>query len=324
MPRWGRVHTLWREGGGRIDAVAATGCWGAVQARVRDGSAGCRVSRLDSPMNPLLFGGNASGKRYANGRNYHGNDHEATSFLSNYAEVANPVVYGNTKFPTVEQAYVAAKFNNPELGQFIAELQPGVDHYGNKASVAQIARNLGRLNPRHAAKGWAEAGWRGETPVLRSGWNEIKVDVMRDLVRQKFENNPEFREFLLSTGDRQLIEHTTGWGDRVWGMVDPLANRKGADAQVERLEGENHLGKLLMETRASYRSMPEQPAAAANPTGQQTADAVQLDLWEKGKRFAGDAWPYLAAAGGAGLVGYAVADLMERGSGSEEYGVMRQ
>jgi hypothetical protein len=57
-------------------------------------------------------------------------------------------------------------------------------------------------------------------------------------------------------------------------------------------------------------AMPEQPAALANPTGQQQADAVQLDLWEKSKRFAGDAWPYLAAAGGAGLVGYAVADLM--------------
>lgn len=68
--------------------------------------------------------------------------------------------------------------------------------------------------------------------------------------------------------------------------------------------------------------MPEQPAAAASPTGQQTADGVQLDLWEKGKRFAGDAWPYLAAAGGAGLVGYAVADLMGRQSGGEEYGVM--
>jgi hypothetical protein len=60
-------------------------------------------------------------------------------------------------------------------------------------------------------------------------------------------------------------------------------------------------------------AMPEQPAAAVNPTGQQQADAVQLDLWEKGKRFAGDAWPYLAAAGGAGLVGYAVADLMDQG-----------
>jgi hypothetical protein len=63
--------------------------------------------------------------------------------------------------------------------------------------------------------------------------------------------------------------------------------------------------------------MPEQPAAMANPTGQQQADAVQLDLWEKSKRFAGDAWPYLAAAGGAGLVGYAVADLMGRGSGGD-------
>lgn len=56
--------------------------------------------------------------------------------------------------------------------------------------------------------------------------------------------------------------------------------------------------------------MPEQPAAAVNPTGQQTADAVQLGFWDEAKRKAGQAWPYLAAAGGAGLLGYAVADLM--------------
>ena len=88
-------------------------------------------------------------------------------------------------------------------------------------------------------------------------------------------------------------------------LVDPFAKTLNNQAHA--------LAELLAERSAVVEkplAMPEQPAAASNPTGQQTADAVQLDLWEKGKRFAGDAWPYLAAAGGAGLVGYAVADLM--------------
>ena len=259
--------------------------------------------------NPLLFGGATAAKRHSDGRNYHGNDWEATRYFSNYAELKSPVTYGGVAFPSVEQAYVAAKFNDPAVSQFIAGIGPGIDKYGNASMPAQAARNLGQswAKPAH----WAGAGWQGEMPVLRSDWNDMKVDVMRDLVRQKFENNPEFREFLLSTGDRQLIEHTTGWGDRVWGMVDPLANRKGVDAQVERLEGENHLGKLLMETRASYRPTPEQPAAVVNPTGQQVPAAeVQQDP----RRKAGDLLPWLLAAGGTGLAAYALAEELNRGN----------
>jgi ribA/ribD-fused uncharacterized protein len=273
-------------------------------------------------VKPLLFGGATARKRYADGNNSWGNDHRATSFLSNYAPLKVPVEFGGVQFPSVEQAYVAAKFNDPALSQFIAGLGPGVDRYGNPTQPAQVARNLGRSTKAWA---WRNAGWGGKAPVLRSDWYDVKVEVMEDLVRQKFQGNSEFRDFLLSTGDQELIEHTTGWDDQVMGMVDPFVD-ESREAQVERLVGENHLGRILMKVRGEFggtgltgrhaelqpapAAMPEQPAAAVNPTGQQQADAVQLDLWEKGKRFAGDAWPYLAAAGGAGLVGYAVADLM--------------
>jgi hypothetical protein len=129
------------------------------------------------------------------------------------------------------------------------------------------------------------------------------------------------------------------WAQANPGLMDELAQASQGQPLVDRFaKTENNqaraLAELLAERSAAPAAapppaaqapgvqapalMPEQPAAAANPTGQQTADAVQLDLWEKGKRFAGDAWPYLAAAGGAGLVGYAVADLMGRGSGGDE------
>ncbi|MCE2839556.1 MAG: NADAR family protein [Cyanobium sp. 49614_E6] len=286
-------------------------------------------------MNSLLFGGATARKRYADGRNNYGNDWNATQFFSNYAALPNSVVYGGVEFPSVEQAYVAAKFNDPAMSQFIAGLEsrPNRRFEGLMDSPAQVARNLGRAKPEYAARDWAAAGYTGAVHPLREGWNDIKLDIMRDLVRQKFENNPDFAKALLATGDQELIEHTTGWGDRVYGMVDPMVARDNArDADPSRLEGENYLGRFLMEQRAAMGGtglvgrfapapMPEQPAAAMKPTGQQVADGVQLKLDLEGqqtqedpKRKAGDLLPWLLAAGGTGLAAYALAEELNRGN----------
>ena len=302
-------------------------------------------------MNPLLFGGATARKRFRDGTNHWGNDYEATQYLSNYAALPVPVVFDGVKHPSTEQAYVAAKFGDRAVGEFIAGLQPGVNSYGQLTSPAQEARNLGQSS---SVRRWRDAGWTGSVPRLRADWSDVKVGIMEELVKQKFNNNPDFAQYLLATGDRELIEHTTGWGsryengqrihhgDRVWGMADPVVvdsinsaipkeqKLTSRDAQADRLEGENFLGRALMKARAelggtglvgrhappavetSATAMPEQPAAVAKPTGQQVADGVQLDFWEEGKRMAGQAFPYIAAAGGAGLLGYAVADLYGR------------
>lgn len=69
-------------------------------------------------------------------------------------------------------------------------------------------------------------------------WDEIKLEVMRFLLEQKFdpERNPEQAVRLQATGERELVE-TNWWGDVYWGRT---------------LEGvgENNLGQLLMEIRA--------------------------------------------------------------------------
>lgn len=72
-------------------------------------------------------------------------------------------------------------------------------------------------------------------------WDERKLDVMRFLLEQKFDlvRNPENSDNLLATGDR-YIEETNWWGDVFWG--------KTLDG-----EGENNLGKLLMDVRANLR-----------------------------------------------------------------------
>ena len=245
-------------------------------------------------MDRLLFGGlpYQRGRRPETGMNQSGNDWDATAILSNMARVERPIEYNGVRFPSVEHAFQAAKFDDPEVAALLA----GV------ASASDVKR----LGGKRGQGDWPTRFGR-PAPLMRSDWGDVKHAVLEELIEQKFRNNPALAKYLVDTGDRQLIENSTQWGDSEYGMVDPLARSSGF--QADRLRGQNVTGVALMNVR-SRLAMPEQPAAAANPTGQQTADAVQLDLWEKGKRFAGDAWPYLAAAGGAGLVGYAVADLM--------------
>ena len=75
---------------------------------------------------------------------------------------------------------------------------------------------------------------------FRSDWNDVKNDVMLKALRVKFshEHNPELSEYLLSTGDAQLVEHTPR--DKYWG--------DGGDGGTG-ARGLNTLGKLLMKVR---------------------------------------------------------------------------
>ena len=70
------------------------------------------------------------------------------------------------------------------------------------------------------------------------GFMEDRVAIMRLLVRKKFSTIQHLKEKLLATGNAELIEGNY-WGDRYWGVC------KG--------EGENHLGKILMQVRKELR-----------------------------------------------------------------------
>lgn len=75
----------------------------------------------------------------------------------------------------------------------------------------------------------------GQKCTLRRDWEEIKLLSMELFVRQKFNLwYPHLQEKLLSTGTAELIEGNT-WGDTYWGVCNG--------------EGQNNLGKILMEIR---------------------------------------------------------------------------
>lgn len=94
----------------------------------------------------------------------------------------------------------------------------------------------------HAAKTPGEAKRLGRKVSLRPDWDEARNDVMRECLLMKFLTNPELLEKLCATKDALLIEGNT-WNDRYWGQV--------RDAQGQ-WNGQNMLGKLLMEIRDNY------------------------------------------------------------------------
>lgn len=80
----------------------------------------------------------------------------------------------------------------------------------------------------------------GRKVDLRTDWDLVKLDVMRRVVRAKFEQHPNLAQYLIDTGDAELIEGNT-WHDVYWGV----------DLKTD--EGENHLGKILMALRQEFR-----------------------------------------------------------------------
>lgn len=84
----------------------------------------------------------------------------------------------------------------------------------------------------------------GSAIACREDWNRVKVDVMRQLVCAKFEQNPTLAERLLATGDAELIEDAP-W-DKFWGS----GQFRNWDPEV----GRNELGKILMQVRDELRS----------------------------------------------------------------------
>ena len=79
---------------------------------------------------------------------------------------------------------------------------------------------------------------RDRNKPLRQDWEDVKDDIMRNAVLEKFKANEDAKTLLLSTGNEELIEKTTG--DYYWGC-----GSKGT--------GKNMLGKILMEVRDILR-----------------------------------------------------------------------
>lgn len=123
-------------------------------------------------------------------------------FLSNFYE--SKVSYKDVIFPTAEHAFQAMKVNNSRVWKVFATLDSPSD-----------AKILGRV------------------VTLRKNWEQLKDQVMYEVVYAKFQKKSLAKK-LLSTGNDKLIEGNT-WRDVEWGVCNG--------------KGENKLGKILMSVR---------------------------------------------------------------------------
>lgn len=129
-------------------------------------------------------------------------------FLSNF--YICPVTYEDVEYPSSEHAYQAAKSLDIDVRLAVRKkVTPGK------------AKQLGRAL------------------VVRSDWDEVKVSVMKDILKAKFFPTGYLANKLLETKDAMLIEGNT-WGDSFWGVYNNF--------------GTNMLGKLLMQIREDLGS----------------------------------------------------------------------
>jgi hypothetical protein len=88
----------------------------------------------------------------------------------------------------------------------------------------------------------AQAKQAGKTVKMRDDWDEVKVGIMREIVFEKFNQNPDLKALLVATGDAKL-EEGNAWEDVFWGICPPGSG-----------VGHNYLGNILMDVRRSLRS----------------------------------------------------------------------
>lgn len=146
--------------------------------------------------------------------------------LSNFS--AFSLLWGGLRFPTSEHAYHYMKFERPWADE---ERDGPIDFNGPEVLIAQAIYSAPSA---HEAFKLAEK----HKPQRRPDWDQIKVSVMRDILRAKAMQHEYVRRKLLATGNRQLIENS--WRDDFWGWGP---NR----------DGQNMLGKLWMEIRSELR-----------------------------------------------------------------------
>jgi predicted NAD-dependent protein-ADP-ribosyltransferase YbiA (DUF1768 family) len=136
---------------------------------------------------------------------------------------AKPIETERICFYRVNDAYGEFSNFSPHKIQLKKRAWPTSEHYFQAQKLPMIAALLGRTR----------------SFPIRSDWETIKDDIMRDALWAKFTQHSELKALLLSTGEAELVEHTKN--DKYW-----------ADAGDG--TGNNRLGQLLMELRTRLRT----------------------------------------------------------------------
>lgn len=148
--------------------------------------------------------------------------------LSNMASGFPLIVVGSV-WPSSEALYQACRFPDlPDVQLLIAQ------------QTSAMAAKM-RSKPHRSA--------------TREDWPHIRVRVMRWVLRVKLAQHMNaFGNVLLATGDSSIVERSSK--DRYWGAIE---------SEDGTLEGENVLGRLLMELRDELRTRPREELSIVTP-----------------------------------------------------------
>lgn len=140
-------------------------------------------------------------------------------FLSNFWEV--PILFEGRVYPSVENAYQAAKTLDPKGREFYENVSPrDAKRYGHSVMYT------------------------------RKDWEQVKTSIMLELLQQKF-RDLVLRQKLVETWPAELIEGNW-WHDHVWGVCQGRGeNRLGELLMYVRdiCRAEDDLAQFLAMTR---------------------------------------------------------------------------
>ncbi len=132
--------------------------------------------------------------------------YETSNFcFSNFS--AHAIKFKGAIYPTAEHAFHAQKFDDTNLREQIVKC-------GSPLDAWELAREL--------------------KPQRRTDWDNVKVGILTNIIREKVRQYPEIETALRETGDKEIVELNNN--DDFWGT--------GADGK-----GQNNTGKILMTVR---------------------------------------------------------------------------
>lgn len=133
------------------------------------------------------------------------------NWLSNFFPVK--IILNNIIYPSVEHAYMSEKSDDLLWKLYCSN---------SKNKAWQVKRKSKEI-------------------IYKTNWDEIKLNVMRLCVEQKFSVEP-FKTKLIETKNEYLQEGNM-WNDKFWGFC------------LKTNTGENNLGKLIMDFREKLKNM---------------------------------------------------------------------
>jgi len=137
--------------------------------------------------------------------------------------VAEPFIYEENKYPSVEHAFHAQK------------LDPDDDRRDEYIALFTDLKSP----PSEAKKNGGKGGFKKRGFIIRDDWDSVKLKIMYEIIKAYYEQNDKMKQLLIQTGNKELI-HYGPRIDEFWGQ-----KKDGS--------GKNHHGKILMKIRDEFK-----------------------------------------------------------------------